>query len=226
MDPIIGAIYYWPLYWAPQGFYFCEGQTLNIQQYPALYSLIGIMYGGDGQTTFKLPDMRSAVAVGAGQGPGLQPYALASKGGANTVAINTLQMPAHIHDLTAITAPATNTSVITTPSIAASSIQASLPVNTSGGDATIPGTNAVPATAPSMSVLNDNFIYRAADGTASIPVNASINANQNIAFSANAGAANGLLATVGTGAAHNNMQPYTVINYLICWDGLYPDLQD
>ena len=65
MDPILGQIILWPLNWVPDGWMACEGQELSIQANTPLYSLLGTTYGGNGSTTFKLPDLRSRVPLGA-----------------------------------------------------------------------------------------------------------------------------------------------------------------
>jgi microcystin-dependent protein len=82
---------------APQGFAFCAGQTLAISSNTALFSLLGTTYGGDGTTTFILPDLRGRVPVGQGQGPNLNPYTLGQSAGIETVALTTAQLPAHSH---------------------------------------------------------------------------------------------------------------------------------
>ena len=84
-EPFIAEITLWSGNFAPRGWAFCHGQLLPIAQNTALYSLIGNYYGGDGRTTFALPDLRGRVPVGAGSGPGLTPYSLAEQGGAATV---------------------------------------------------------------------------------------------------------------------------------------------
>ena len=74
MDPILGEIRLFGFNFAPTGWAMCQGQILSIQQYPALFSLLFTMHGGDGQTTFKLPDLRGRAPMGMGQGPGLPDY--------------------------------------------------------------------------------------------------------------------------------------------------------
>ncbi|MBX9813316.1 MAG: tail fiber protein [Sphingomonas sp.] len=85
---------------APRGFMLCAGQLLPIQQYSAVFALLGTAFGGNGQTTFGLPDLQGRTMVGTGQGPGLSPYVLGQKTGAESVTLNTNQMPAHTHALT------------------------------------------------------------------------------------------------------------------------------
>jgi len=85
----------------PKGWAFCNGQLLPINQNQALFSLLGTTYGGDGQATFALPDLRSRVPVGQGQGPGLSPYAEGQAGGAETVTLTATQMPGHTHPVKA-----------------------------------------------------------------------------------------------------------------------------
>jgi len=97
VDPFIGQIILVPYNFAPQGWALCNGQLLPIAQNTALFSLLGTTYGGDGVTTFALPDLRGRVPISAGQGPGLQPYALGQEGGEETVTLNTNQIPAHSH---------------------------------------------------------------------------------------------------------------------------------
>ncbi len=81
------------------GWMFADGRLLPIDQYTALFSLIGTTYGGDGQTTFALPDLRGRVARGTGQGPGLSNIALGETGGAENTSLTALQLPNHDHDL-------------------------------------------------------------------------------------------------------------------------------
>jgi microcystin-dependent protein len=93
---------------APVGWALCQGQSLAISSNSALFSLLGTTFGGDGQNTFNLPDLRGRVAVGQGQGPGLSTYAQGEAGGAETVVLNANQSPMHTHTMMAaadVTAP-------------------------------------------------------------------------------------------------------------------------
>jgi len=82
---------------APRGWAFCDGQLLAVSQNDALFSLLGTIYGGDGRTTFGLPDMRGRIPIHAGHGPGLSERRLGSKGGAENVTLTVNQMPSHSH---------------------------------------------------------------------------------------------------------------------------------
>ncbi len=84
---------------APQGWFLCHGQTLKITDYSNLFSLIGILYGGDGHSTFKLPDTQSRVVVGAGTTSGLSTYPLGDSGGTEQVSLTISEMPSHKHTM-------------------------------------------------------------------------------------------------------------------------------
>ena len=103
MEAFIGTILPWPINYAPEGWAFCQGQILQVAQYQALFALIGNIYGGDGRTTFALPDLRGRVVVGAGQGAGLSNYALGQKGGLEAVPLAADQIPPHAHNIPAST---------------------------------------------------------------------------------------------------------------------------
>ncbi|UOQ55655.1 tail fiber protein [Hymenobacter cellulosivorans] len=81
----------------PKGYARCDGQLLPISQNTALFALLGTTYGGDGKSTFALPNFNGCVAVGAGQGPGLSNYELGQTGGSATVALLDTELPAHQH---------------------------------------------------------------------------------------------------------------------------------
>ena len=89
----------WPCNFAPNGWAFCAGQILPISQNAALFSLLGTTYGGDGVTTFALPNFQGRVPVGAGNGAGLSPYALGQMSGSENVTLTINQIPAHAHVL-------------------------------------------------------------------------------------------------------------------------------
>ena len=97
MTPDLAMIYLFASNFAPSGYAFCNGQTLSIASNTALFSLIGTTYGGNGQNTFALPDLRSRVPVHVGQGLGLSSYALGQTGGTETTTLTLSQLPAHSH---------------------------------------------------------------------------------------------------------------------------------
>jgi microcystin-dependent protein len=101
-----------PYSFAPSGWAFCDGQLLNISQNMALYSLLGNYYGGDGTSTFALPNFRGSVPVGAGQGPSLENYGLGQTGGAGSVALTEQQIPYHTHFVSAADGPGSTNSPV------------------------------------------------------------------------------------------------------------------
>jgi microcystin-dependent protein len=100
-SPFVGQIMTVPYNFAPKGWAFCNGQLLPIQQFTALFSLLGTYYGGNGQTTFALPDLQGRVPIHAGgqgsQAPGLSPYDLGQSGGEETVTLLVSEIPSHTH---------------------------------------------------------------------------------------------------------------------------------
>lgn len=94
---------------APRGWALCAGQILPIAQNTALFSLLGTTYGGNGKTTFALPDLRGRQVVGAGQGAGLSPYVIGQMAGAETATMLITQMPAHSHNAQVNITPASST---------------------------------------------------------------------------------------------------------------------
>lgn len=96
-EPYLGEIISVPFGFAPKGWALCEGQLLAISQNTALFSLLGTTFGGNGTSTFALPDLRGRTPIGAGQGPGLNNYDLGETGGEETVTLQVSQIPAHTH---------------------------------------------------------------------------------------------------------------------------------
>jgi microcystin-dependent protein len=102
-DPYVGEIRNFGFYFVPSGWALCNGQLLSVNEYDALFSLLGTIYGGDGHTTFGLPDLRGRVSIHEGMGPGLTNYHLGQKAGAERVILDEANLPAHTHNLKAST---------------------------------------------------------------------------------------------------------------------------
>lgn len=96
-DPFVAEIRIFPFNFAPRGWAFCNGQLLPLSQNTALFSLLGTTYGGDGQSTFALPDLQGRAAMFNGQGPGLSLHDLGETGGVDNVTLLVTEMPAHTH---------------------------------------------------------------------------------------------------------------------------------
>jgi microcystin-dependent protein len=139
-EPFIGEIRMFGGNFAPQGWLACEGQTLPIGNYEALYNLIGTTYGGDGATNFKLPDLRGRVPIHNGTSPTLGTFNIGQAAGAESVALTSANMPQHSHTIAATTAMATQA----TPGTSC------VPAQTAAGAATVyyisPAAGGIPTT--------------------------------------------------------------------------------
>lgn len=183
MDPFLGQITIFAGNFAPLGWALCNGQLLAISQNNALFSIIGTTYGGDGRTTFALPDLRGRAPIHAGTGPGLSTRQLGSRSGQETHTLNTLEMPSHNHiansssKFHAQSAPGDDDTISPGVTLASGSNSGS-EVFSSSAPNTEMNTNSVTTTTTTL--------------------------NQ------------------GGNQAHNNMQPYLTINYIIALQGLFP----
>lgn len=106
-EPFVGEIRMFAGSFAPRSYALCDGQLLSIAQNSALFSLFGTYYGGDGRTTFGLPDLRGRVPIHMGSGPGLTPRLIGQKAGTENVTLGAANLPAHGHPLQASGTPAT-----------------------------------------------------------------------------------------------------------------------
>ncbi len=100
MEPTLGEVRYFAGNFAPRSWAFCEGQLLAISQNQALFSILGTTYGGDGRTTFALPDLRGRAPIAPGQGPGLPNVQLGQRGGTASTTLTALNLPSHNHQFT------------------------------------------------------------------------------------------------------------------------------
>lgn len=98
-EPFIGEIKIFGFNFAPPNYQLCNGQIVSISQNTALFSLLGTTYGGNGQTTFALPDLRGRMPIGQGQGPGLPDYMMGEVSGTTNTTLTTANLPAHTHTL-------------------------------------------------------------------------------------------------------------------------------
>src|SRR5437016_8098704 len=101
MDPFLAEIRMFPFNFAPKGWAWCDGQLVPISQNTALFSLLGTTYGGDGRSTFALPDLQGRAPMHPGQGPGLSLHDLGETGGSDTVTLLESEIPSHSHTLNA-----------------------------------------------------------------------------------------------------------------------------
>src|SRR5262245_47062830 len=167
-DQFVGEVRIFAGTFAPTGWAFCDGQLLSISQNTALFSLLGTAFGGDGVSTFALPDLQGRAPIHAGQGPGLTPRTRGEKSGSEAHQLTVAQMPSHPHTMGASGANGTTA----TPA---------------GG---------VPARDPAG------------------PPQYAASADVDLGATA--------INSAGGGGAHNNMQPFLSVNYIIALSGAFP----
>jgi len=172
-EPFLGQIYLVGYNFAARGFSLCNGQLLPISQNSALFSLLGTTYGGDGRTTFALPDLRGRVPMHFGNGPGLTDRRLGQRSGQETVTLTAAEMPSHSHTVNATNAD---------------------------GDKGGPGGKILAASPPG------------GNGSETIYSDTAPTKQMNSA----------MISNTGGSQAHQNMQPYLVLNYQIALQGIFP----
>jgi microcystin-dependent protein len=175
METFIGHIAIFPFDFAPRGWALCNGQLLPINQNPALFSLLGTQFGGNGTTNFALPNLQGRAPMHftpSGSPPGLTAVQMGQTVGVEIVVLTTANLPQHIH-----TVPATQ----------------GIPCSTAAGTTGTPS-GAVPA-------VSTRPLY-AEQATGNLGV--------------------GVSGAAGVGQSHPNMQPYLVLNYCICLQGIFP----
>ena len=116
MDSYLGAIYAFGFNFPPVNYLECNGQLVQISTYEALYNLIGTTYGGDGVQTFGIPDLRSRVPIGSGQGPGLSNYNVGQSAGTENVTLTNNNLAAHTHPVTSVQIPVGGAAATPSPS--------------------------------------------------------------------------------------------------------------
>lgn len=208
MDCFIGTILPWPMDWAPEGWALCNGQELQIVQNQALFSLLGTKFGGNGTTTFKLPDLRGCVPVGMGLAPTNTNYLLGQTGGAATTTLSIANLPAHNHQATFNPAGMT----------CAASGSFTIPATSTLGNVATPDNTSYLAQAPRVGTTTVTTYNNNASVTKDVQLpGGTVNVSGTVS-------GNGTVAVgnTGSGAAVNNMQPYLVLNYIIATAGMYP----
>lgn len=174
MEPLLGEIRAVGFPFAPRNWAICDGSLLAIRSNTALFSLLGTQYGGDGKTTFALPDLRGRAIVDAGAGAGLSRYTPGTMTGVESVTLQLGQMPAHTH-----------------------SPSGTVKVNPASGNANSPG---------------GNYLSNSTTSQYGETVTSTMAANS----------VKGTGEVVGSNQAHENRQPFLVLNYIIALQGVFP----
>jgi microcystin-dependent protein len=188
----------WAPNFAPRGWAFCQGQLMAISTNSALFSLLGVVYGGNGQTTFGLPNLQGRVPVGQGQSPGTSTYTLGETAGTETVTLSSAQMPQHNHPATFASTGLPGVDVTMNASTAASSSDSPQPGYQLG--------DVFP---------NSTKMYAPSGGT------------QVALGGASAQLSGQVQGTVAIGLAGGSqpfsiVQPFQVLNYVIAMEGVFP----
>jgi microcystin-dependent protein len=255
MEAFIGTILPWPMNWAPEGWVLCNGQILQVNQYQALYSLIGNVYGGTAPTTFGVPDLRGRVPLGMGLSQEGTTYQLAQKNGFETTTIGITNMPVHDHAASfsgvfsngSISNGSISNGAISNGSISngtisngSSTVNVNLPKNAASSatvNTNVPTTNSVLGVARTSTNLPVNIYSNSAPditlgddsvtatGTVTGDVTGTVTGNVTGTVTGSVTGSVGGTVTVennGAGQPISNMQPYLVLNFIMCTNGIYP----
>lgn len=191
-NSMIGSVAMFAGNFAPRNWSFCNGQLMAISQNTALFSILGTTYGGDGRTTFALPDLRGRAAIGPGTGPGLSTRPLGQRLGQQTHTMNILEMPQHNH----------SAQTTVQVGVAASSGNATISAPTTGSSLAQPGSGSSRSFTGTLGYNNE---------TPDVTLNGG-----------NVTTATTTIGLSGSQQAFNIMQPSLALNYIICLFGVFP----
>lgn len=205
MDGFLGEIKWFSGTFEPAYWKFCWGQLLNITEYSALFAVIGNVYGGDGTHNFALPDLRSRVPIGAGQGANMTMRNIGDKSGSETEIITLDKLGAHNHQINTVPSVTTNLTPRGSGIINCSS---------RGGNSLECKNNYFAATSAYNTYINEN-------ATSNMNANAvTLNTNLTGDLVVNV---QSQCSSIGGNNAHDNMQPWLCLNLIICVEGIFPE---
>lgn len=199
MEGTIGEVRMFAANFAPRTWAYCQGQILSIASNTALFSILGTQYGGNGTSTFALPNLASRAFIGTGQGPGLSPYDNGEMVGTETVTLISSNLPSHTH--TATVTPGTGATA----------------------DVTLNGVNGLAGQAspagglPGQDTAHNVSMYVASGTPVAMDPGSIV-----VTKVSTAPVSNVVLAPAGNTIPHNNIQPSLVLNYIICMQGVFP----
>lgn len=224
MDAFMGSVLAVGFNYPPRGWLFCNGQTVPIQQNSAMFALLGTMYGGDGQNTFGIPDLRGRVVVGSqAQGPGLANVAQGEKAGSNnatvisngtaTISLTSANMPSHTHTATLNLSGLSATTTI------------NVGTGTNGVVGAVPTNGGLTSTATGVGTAASIYLPAGTAPTAPVAlggVSTIVGATGGTVSNSNTGGGTPLTVPVVSSATISNMQPYLGLNYIIAMEGIFP----
>ncbi len=215
MDPIVGQIILWPVPWVPAGWALCDGSMLSIQQNQVLFSLIGTYYGGDGVTTFRLPDLRGKFPMGSqdmrgvAQQGGSTTADMSKVAGVGSVSIGVDNLPPHSH-AAAFTPGAAGTASVAVPADAEGISSQAAP-----GPTTVLGN-------VSAGALQARVYSTDAPTTTLKPFDIQVPASSGSVAVSDTGGGKPLPVQVGLSGAIGTVPPYVTLNFIIALVGVYP----
>ena len=210
-DPFVGEISYVGFNFAPRNWAKCDGQLLAISQNQTLFSLLGTAFGGDGRSTFGLPDMRGRVPVHQGSSPGGSNFTMGEKGGVERATLTVNQMPAHNHVANAVS---TSASTVASGASATSTLKAANAdpsASTATGNSLANGArgaNVYSSSAPEVS-MHAGSIETSLSG-----INITTTTDTTVT-----------VGNTGGSESFSIMQPFTTVNCIIALEGIYPSRQ-
>jgi microcystin-dependent protein len=206
MDPYLSEVRIFAGSFAPLDFAICDGTAININQNVALFTLMGTTFGGDGQTTFELPNFQGRVAIGAGTGLGLTSFNPGAIIGEETYNLNLSTIGNHNH-------PVSSSSPLTVT--LSGQITATMAVEDSTGNSDTAAGNFLAQEGSSSGLYADAPTTGAALNSASVILNTQ-------ALTVNYGGMTTVAAGAPAPVAVSNLQPFLVLNYIICVNGIFP----
>ena len=208
MEVYIATILPFSFNFAPYGWQMCSGQTVAISQYQAVFALIGTFYGGNGTTNFQLPDLRSRIPLGMGQGLALPSYTIGEVGGTYQQSLNLQNLPIHNHGATFTPSGASSVSVTVSAS--------STPPAQGSNYATVPSTtNNVLAASSGTGQLAAGIWAPSASATPNVPI-------AGVSVTGSGGGGTVQVANAGQGLPVSIMNPYLALNFCFAMSGIYP----
>lgn len=228
MDPFVGQLLTLPFNWAPEGWASCTGQVISTAQSQALFALIGDLYGGNGSSTFGLPNLQGRTVVGAGVDANGTNWAVGASGGSPTTTLTLNHLPQHTHD--AAFTPSTPPSPSATVAASVTGFNSSVALSATYNAVSATGATGVPSAGASLGIANPGAtkLYTSVAGTAvpigTVTATGNLTGTLSVDTTGSYPTAGGsvLLGATGQGLPFSIVPPFVSLNVVIAMNGIFP----